>query len=347
MKNKFYCGIDVSKLKLDVSILIDEKTVHKVFKNTIDDVQDLMNWLLSKTNSNSLIHVCIEATNIYHELVADFLSENKDNFIVSVVNPRKAKHFSNMLANTKTDKVDAKLLALYCQKFEPEIYNPLSKERRELRELSRLMDNLIELKNIQKVRLHTFHSEVAARGVLSTIKSIEDTIAEIQKEIKSYYNNYSDLNKEFQLLKSIPSFGDRISNVLQVEMPKDENGKYNPKKLTSYFGLAVREWQSGTSVSGKPRITKFGSPRVRNMLYMAALVAISHNLFIAEFYNKLVKKGKPKKVALVAVMRKLLVLACAILNSGKPFDVNHVSYRVIHNVKNNVIYCSDKFTKVS
>ena len=100
---------------------------------------------------------------------------------------------------------------------------------------------------------------------------------------------------------------------------------YNPKKLTAFFGLEVREDESGSSVWKKPRITKFGNPRVRNMLYMAALVSIRHNLKMSDFYLRLVNKGKPKKLALIAVMRKLLVIACAILNSKNKYDENHIS----------------------
>ena len=95
--------------------------------------------------------------------------------------------------------------------------------------------------------------------------------------------------------------------------------------LVSFFGLEVREDESGSSVWKKPRITKFGNPRVRNMLYMAALVSIRYNLKMSDFYLRLVNKGKPKKLALVAVMRKLLVIACAILNSKNKYDENHVS----------------------
>ena len=100
---------------------------------------------------------------------------------------------------------------------------------------------------------------------------------------------------------------------------------YNSKRLTAFFGLEIREMESGSSVWSKPRITKFGNPRVRNMLYMAALVAIRHNAKMSDFYLRLVNKGKPKKLALIAVARKLLVVACAILNSQKPYEENYIS----------------------
>ena len=96
--------------------------------------------------------------------------------------------------------------------------------------------------------------------------------------------------------------------------------------MTAFFGLEIREMESGSSVWSKPRITKFGNPRVRNMLYMAALVAIRHNRKMSDFYLPLVNKGKPKKLALIAVARKLLVVVCAILNSQKPYEENHISY---------------------
>ena len=324
MNNKFYCGIDVSKKKLDVMLLAQEKFHYKVVDNSNDGVIFLQEWIKSKLEKDAFVHFCMEATNVYHELLAFSLLENK-NFKVSVVNPRIVKAFAKSLVKTKNDKTDAKILAEFCKERNPKPFTPQTKERRELRDLSRLMDNLVELKIMQKVRLQTFNTEAAARVVKTTLKSIEDTITENEKEIKFYYDNFPELKKEYELLNSIPSFGKRVSNVLISEIYKDEYGLYNPKKLTAFFGLEVREMESGTSVWSKPRITKFGNPRVRNMLYMAALVAIRHNTKMSDFYLRLVNKGKPKKLALIAVARKLLVIACAILNSQKPYDENHIS----------------------
>ena len=324
MNNKFYCGIDVSKKKLDVMLLAQEKFHYKVVDNSNDGVIFLQEWIKSKLEKDAFVHFCMEATNVYHELLAFSLLENK-NFKVSVVNPRIVKAFAKSLVKTKNDKTDAKILAEFCKERNPKPFTPQTKERRELRDLSRLMDNLVELRIMQKVRLQTFNTEAAARVVKATLNSIDNTIAETEEEIKYYYNTYPELHKEYELLNSIPSFGKRVSNVLISEIYKDEYGMYNSKRLTAFFGLEIREMESGSSVWSKPRITKFGNPRVRNMLYMAALVAIRHNAKMSDFYLRLVNKGKPKKLALIAVARKLLVIACAILNSQKPYEENHVS----------------------
>ena len=325
MNNKFYCGVDVSKKKLDVMLLAQEKFHYKVVENSNDGVIFLQEWIKSKLEKDAFVHFCMEATNVYHELLAFSLLENK-NFKVSVVNPRIVKSYAKSLVKTKNDKTDAKILAEFCKERNPRPFSPQSKERRELRDLSRLMDNLVELRIMQKVRLQTFNTEAAARVVKATLNSIDNTIAETEEEIKYYYNTYPELHKEYELLNSIPSFGKRVSNVLISEIYKDEYGMYNSKRLTAFFGLEIREMESGSSVWSKPRITKFGNPRVRNMLYMAALVAIRHNAKMSDFYLRLVNKGKPKKLALIAVARKLLVVACAILNSKKPYEENHISY---------------------
>ena len=325
MNNKFYCGVDVSKKKLDVMLLVQEKYHYKVVENSNDGVIFLQEWIKSKLEKDAFVHFCMEATNVYHELLAFSLLENK-NFKVSVVNPRIVKSYAKSLVKTKNDKTDAKILVKFCKERNPRPFSPQSKERRELRDLSRLMDNLVELRIMQKVRLQTFNTEAAARVVKATLNSIDNTIAETEEEIKYYYNTYPELHKEYELLNSIPSFGKRVSNVLISEIYKDEYGMYNSKRLTAFFGLEIREMESGSSVWSKPRITKFGNPRVRNMLYMAALVAIRHNAKMSDFYLRLVNKGKPKKLALIAVARKLLVIACAILNSQKPYEENHVSY---------------------
>ena len=314
MNNKFYCGIDVSKKKLDVMLLEQEKFHYKVVENSNDGVIFLQEWIKSKLEKDAFVHFCMEATNVYHELLAFTLLENK-NYKVSVVNPRIVKAFAKSLVKTKNDKTDAKILAEFCKERNPKPFTPQTKERRELRDLSRLMDNLVELRIMQKVRLQTFNTEAAARVVKTTLKSIEDTITENEKEIKFYYDNFPELKKEYELLNSIPSFGKRVSNVLISEIYKDEYGLYNPKKLTAFFGLEVREMESGTSVWNKPRITKFGNPRVRNMLYMAAVSASVHNKVIRDYYLRLKNKGKPSKVALVACMRKLLIYANSLVKN--------------------------------
>ena len=324
MNNKFYCGVDVSKKKLDVMLLVQEKYHYKVVENSNDGVIFLQEWIKSKLEKDAFVHFCMEATNVYHELLAFSLLENK-NFKVSVVNPRIVKSYAKSLVKTKNDKTDAKILVKFCKERNPRPFSPQSKERRELRDLSRLMDNLVELRIMQKLRLQTFNTEAAARVVKATLNSIDNTIAETEEEIKYYYNTYPELHKEYELLNSIPSFGKRVSNVLISEIYKDEYGMYNSKRLTAFFGLEIREMESGSSVWSKPRITKFGNPRVRNMLYMAALVAIRHNTKMSDFYLRLVNKGKPKKLALIAVARKLLVVACAILNSQKPYEENYIS----------------------
>ena len=324
MNNKFYCGVDVSKKKLNVMLLVQEKYHYKVVENSNDGVIFLQEWIKSKLEKDAFVHFCMEATNVYHELLAFSLLENK-NFKVSVVNPRIVKSYAKSLVKTKNDKTDAKILVKFCKERNPRPFSPQSKERRELRDLSRLMDNLVELRIMQKLRLQTFNTEAAARVVKATLNSIDNTIAETEEEIKYYYNTYPELHKEYELLNSIPSFGKRVSNVLISEIYKDEYGMYNSKRLTAFFGLEIREMESGSSVWSKPRITKFGNPRVRNMLYMAALVAIRHNTKMSDFYLRLVNKGKPKKLALIAVARKLLVIACAILNSQKPYEENYIS----------------------
>ena len=305
-------------------LLAQEKFHYKVVDNSNDGVIFLQEWIKSKLEKDAFVHFCMEATNVYHELLAFSLLENK-NFKVSVVNPRIVKSYAKSLVKTKNDKTDAKILAEFCKERNPRPFSPQSKERRELRDLSRLMDNLVELRIMQKVRLQTFNTEAAARVVKATLNSIDNTIAETEEEIKYYYNTYPELHKEYELLNSIPSFGKRVSNVLISEIYKDEYGMYNSKRLTAFFGLEIREMESGSSVWSKPRITKFGNPRVRNMLYMAALVAIRHNTKMSDFYLRLVNKGKPKKLALIAVARKLLVVACAILNSQKPYEENYIS----------------------
>lgn len=172
MNNKFYCGIDVSKKKLDVMLLAQEKFHYKVVENSNEGVIFLQDWITSKLEKDAFVHFCMEATNVYHELLAFTLLENK-NYKVSVVNPRIVKSFAKSLVKTKNDKTDAKILAEFCKERSPRPFSPQSKERRELRDLSRLMDNLVELRVMQKVRLQTFCKRQSVRRCQPSCPSVQ------------------------------------------------------------------------------------------------------------------------------------------------------------------------------
>lgn len=327
--NTIYSGIDVSKDKLDVALTFNGNKILSIatFQNSFLGFQKLSAWISKHSKSFHFVHFCIEATGIYHEEIAEFLCD-KENFIVSVINPFQSKAFAHSrLLRTKTDKVDAGLLAQYCAITRPKTMHRTSKELTTLRKLVRTLNYQIEERAKYKTKLHSVKDDYAAHVVNATISFFTDSITDIEEKIKSHIGEYPELKRKINLLKSIISIGDRTAWQILAELKDIEAEKINAKSQVAHAGLAPKEYQSGSSVNGKPRICRTGNKKLREAFYMPSLTAIRHNKPMREFYERLVEKGKPKKVALIAVMRKLLVTAVGVLNNGVPFDENWLEKR--------------------
>lgn len=327
MNKTFYSGIDVSKDKLDVALTEDGTKIISAatFQNNCLGFQKLFSWVRKHSKSFSLVHFCIEATGIYHEDISEFLQEQQ-NTIVSVINPFQAKSFAkSRLLRTKTDKVDASLLACYCSISRPKETAKTPEELKILRKLVRFLDTLITERAREKTRLHSVKNNDVADVLKGTIKFYSQSISHIELKIKEHVNANSKLDHQVKLLKSIKGISDKTAWQILSELHVEDGKHFNIKAQVAHSGLAPRQFQSGSSVNGKPRICKTGNRRLRKALYMPAMSALRYNNQLSEFYHRLVAKGKIKMVALVAVMRKLLVLAVGLLNNNKPYDENWVN----------------------
>lgn len=333
MTNTIYSGIDVSKDKLDAALTSNGSKILSTatFQNSILGFQKLKTWVLKHSKAFTNVHFCIEATGIYHEELSEFLQEN-ESFIVSVINPFQAKAFAHSrLLRTKNDKVDANLLACYCAISKPRETVSTKEEIKTLRKLVRTLNYQIEERAKYKMKLHSVKDDYAAHVVSATVSFFTESIANIEEKIKQHVGTFPELKKQIELLESIPGIGSRTSFQILAELHSEDGKNINSKAQVAHAGLAPREYQSGSSVNGKPRICKTGNKRLRKALYMPAMTAMKYNKHLSEFYQRLLSNGKPKMVALIAVMRKLLVLSVGILNNGVPFDENWL----IKNQENN------------
>lgn len=325
MRKTLYSGIDVSKDKLDVALTKDGNQIISTatFPNSLAGFKKLLDW--TKKHSKDNFHFCIEATGIYHEEIAEYLQEQK-NTIVSVINPFQSKSFANSkLLRTKNDKVDAALLACYCAISKPALTVRTTEEIKTLRKLVRYLNTLIEERAKQKTRLHSVKNDDVANVVKATISFYSQSISQIELKIKEHIKMFPKLKHQVKLLKSIKGISDKTAWQILAELHVEDGKNINVKAQIAHAGLAPREFQSGSSVNGRPRICKTGNKRLRKALYMPAMSALRHNKQLREFYFRLITKGKIKMIALVAVMRKLLVLAIGILNNNTPFDENWIT----------------------
>jgi transposase len=311
-------GIDISKLKFNIC-LIDArgKLRHRLFPNTETGFSQLKEWL-SKQGVES-VHACLEATGTYSEPLALFLHEAGQR--VSVINPAAVKAFAqSRLSRTKTDKVDAELIARFCQAQEPSAWAPPASEVRELQALVRRLDSLIEMRVAEENRLSSgITVEVVRHSVEEHLAYLNEQIKRTQELIRAHIDNHPRLKRQSELLDSIPGIGETTAAVLLAEMT-DLKQYRSARQVAAYAGLVPRERQSGSSFRGRARLSKIGNARLRKALYFPAITAIRCSPFFQAWAESLQQRGKCKMTVICAVMRKLVHLAYGVLKSEKPFD---------------------------
>jgi len=318
-----FVGIDISKLSFDVAVLIDSQYHNGHFDNNSSGFLALLKWTKS---FNATPYFCLEATGIYGLALAKHLHAQKHKVVV--VNPIKTHAFSKMeMSRNKTDKADAMSIARYCQYLHDKgdivksLFTPRGEAFERVQFLVTRLEQLNKMRSQENNRLDVSLDKAAARSVASMLAFIDKQIGTIKKKLAEIVKQNEQLNAQVALLVSIDGVGDKTAWAILAYIG-DIALFENAKQISSYAGLNPRIEQAGSSIN-HTRLSKMGCARLRKSLYMPALVAARFNPLMKAFYQKLLARGKPKKVALVAVMRKLLVLAYGVLKSGKPFDVNY------------------------
>jgi transposase len=311
-------GIDVSKKKLDVALLmVDMKVRKKTFTNDLAGFQNLYLWV--QHHHKGSFHFCMEFTGVYDEAVAEFLYEKGQ--LVSRMNAMAIKSFArSMLTRTKTDKKDALVIAQYCKAHDPKPWQPDPMHLKVLRDLSRTLESLKEIHQDLLNRLEKYNDrESPAKKVWQkSAKDMEKRIKEVEKQLEDHIKNHPDLKEKVVLLETIPGIGRTTARTMLAEIPDIQHFK-NARQLAAFAGLNPCQRQSGSSVNGQTRLSKIGSKRLRKALYMPAIVATRWNPVIANFTDTLLRRGKCKMSALGAAMRKLLHIVFGVLKSQQPF----------------------------
>ena len=316
-------GVDIAKQKFDVCLIKPSgRAKHKVFQNTRHGFEHLVSWLASHQVSNHL-HTCLEATGTYGEALALFLYEA--GFVVSVANPAAVRAFANAgLSRTKTDKVDAELIARFCLAQQPSAWQPPAPELRELQALVRRLESLIEIRVSEENRLSSGVSVDAVRESLEThIAYLVDEIKQTEQLIQKHINNHPDLKEQSELLDSIPGIGETTAALLLAEIVNLKQYT-SARQVAAYAGLVPRERRSGSSVKGRVCLSKIGNARLRKALYFPAITALRSSDFFKAWAEPLRTRGKSKMSVIGAAMRKLIHLAYGVIKTGKPFDPNWV-----------------------
>lgn len=312
-------GVDIAKRTFDVALLRVTKLRHKQFANNAVGFKQLDIWL--SKHSITTVHVCLEATGIYGEALAEHL--HKAGHVVSVVNPACIKAFAQTeLQRNKTDRADAALIARFCQEKKPDRWTPAPVEIRELQALVRHLDSLIQTRTQLANRLSTAQAGSVIESLRNLIEAVDAEIEQTQRKIRDHIDNHPDLKKCRDLLTSIPGIGAQTAAKLLAEIEHLREYKH-ARQAVAYAGLSPQHRESGESIRGRTKLSKIGNSRVRKALYLPAVVALRHNPIIRDLANRLALRGKCKMVIIGAAMRKLLHLAFGVLKTRKPFDENH------------------------
>lgn len=317
MSSLFQLGIDVAKAKLDCALRLPEgKLRHKVVENSPSGFQALNVWLAKQGATTT--HVCMEATGIYWEAVAEYFAA-LPGFTVSVINPAQIKAFgASQMVRTKTDKVDARLIAQFCFERRPEPWQAPTPAEQTLRALVLRLDALQAMRTQEGNRLEVARSALKD-SIATHIAWIDGEIDRIIRAIRDHIDHDPTLRDKQRLLDSVPGLGERTIATLLAFYATPERFD-NARQAAAFAGLDPRQCESGSSVKGKPRMSKIGHAFLRKALYMPAMVTLYRTDWGKQFRSRLAAAGKPPMLIIGAMMRKLVHVAFGVLKSGKPFN---------------------------
>jgi transposase len=313
-------GVDIAKAKFDVALLREGKLKFKTFANTPAGLVALRDWLAGLGVAR--VHACLEATGVYGDALADWLYDG--GHVVSLLNPAQVKDFSrSLLTRNKTDAVDAAVLARFGAALSPAPWQPPAPAIRTLRALLRRLCALEETRQQEANRLDVAETEVRV-SIQSHLDYLDAEIRQLRQRIDNHIDQDPDLKQKRNLLTTIPGIGDVVSQNLLSWLPRIQSFD-RARQLAAFAGLTPKRHESGSSVRGKTRLSKVGHAPLRKLLYFPAMSAARHNPLLKTFAQRLKANGKPGKLILAAVMRKLLHIAFGVLKSGQPFNPHHLN----------------------
>lgn len=316
-KNTKYFGIDISK---DVFDVMDQNSNYYQFSNNFKGFKQFFKILDSSS------HCVMESTGYYHLQLAYYLLEK--NIKVSVENPLSIKRFIQMkLSKIKTDKSDAKMICLYAQRVNLRLWIGNSKNQRECLQITRTLSVYTKQNTALKNKIHGEEvldnpSKIVVRSLKRSLKNVKNEIKILETKLEELVKiDYQDL---LTRLVTIPGIGKKTALMLIILTDGFDRFE-KASQLCSYAGLTPIIRQSGSSVNARPRISKIGNQKLRNLLFMCSFTASVHNKSCSEIYQRITNKGKSKKLALMAVCNKLLKQSFAIAKSGLIYDQNYRS----------------------
>ena len=304
-----FVGLDVAKDTLDVHV----RPTDEAFQSANDEAG--IRGLVDRMQGLAPTLIVLEATGGYEVAVAAALASA--GLPVAVVNPRQIRDFARATGQlAKTDRLDAAANARFAEGVQPEVRALPSVEAQALGELMARRRQLVDMLGAERNRHGQVRDRRLQRRIGAHVEWLRKAIAEVERDLNDTIRSSPVWREKDELLTSVPGIGDVTAHTLIADVP--ELGGLTRRRIAALIGVAPLSRDSGT-LRGR-RMIAGGRPAVRRVLYMAALVAVRYNPVIAAFYTRLTAAGRPKKVALVAAMRKLLTILNAILRDQRPWQ---------------------------
>lgn len=339
---KQVAGIDVAQNELVVSVgkitaeLHTDIISYKKVPNTQKGFDNLKSWLMKITDPSVPFHVAMEATGVYHERLAHFLADQ--GLTVHIILPNKMSSFMRTLdIKTITDKTASEAIMLFALQRNLRPWSKPVRQYRNLRQLTRERDQLVQERTMLKNQLHAEQAEAFPNS--KSISRVNKRIAllnkqeqEIIAELKTLVKEDTELQRVFILLCTLPGVG----VITAATILGETNGfdLINSKRqLTSYAGLDVKEKESGTSVKGKPCISKRGNRHLRKAMHLPALCAIRNDDRFKAIFARIVSKHGIKMKAAVAVQRKLLEMTFTLYKKNIAYDKEYLHIDINKNLE--------------
>ena len=305
---KTWVGIDVSKNTLDVHSL------PQGIAFSVSNTETGMTELIQRLQPLAVSLVVLESTGGLERMSVSALQ--KAEIPVAMVNPRKVKGLAISLGKAKTDQLDAYVLALFAQTIQPQPLPKINANAQELSDLTRRRGQLVEMQVAEKNRLSSAPASIQA-DIKAHLKELKERIEGLNEQIQTLTQTQDNWQRKQEILISVKGIGSVTAALCLAELP--ELGTLTDKQIARLVGVAPINHDSG-QYKGKRMITG-GRTSVRCGLYIATLVATRHNPVIKSFYQRLLERGKMKKVALIACTRKLLVILNAMIRDNKTWQV--------------------------
>jgi len=321
----FWVGVDVAKESFSASLApVDlccaqwRELESRTFEHTRQGVSQLLGWV---SQSGSCVGVCVESTGIYSKIFAGLWSGCGAAPEVSIVNPQRTSKFAGSLGvRDKSDPVDAKVLAVFGvvhrpapQRVRPALYV-------QLRELSRLREDLVREHTSWSNRLGQALDPSVRKMIKQQLKRLESAVKKVEEQIETLLLSDEAASRDYKRLQKLPGFGKVVATVLLSEL--GDLRDWSRSEIVSFAGLFPRIYQSGKSIERRPRLAKGGGGRIRRALFMAAISVQSRENAFRQFAKHLQHVGKSKMSSIGAVMRKLLLVARATVISEQDYNPN-------------------------